>query len=71
MEGRRLKEDRWKAEGGKLSVIFSTHISRLRSFRLLLFLVSFLSFFPFSLLPSTFHLSCASEPDYGDAIVLG
>jgi peptide/nickel transport system substrate-binding protein len=71
VEGKRLKEDRWKAEGGRLSVIFSTHISQLQFFRLLLFLVFFFSLFPFSLPPPTSHFSFASEPDYGDAIVLG
>jgi len=66
VEGRRLK-----AKGSELNVISPAHLSRLQFIRLLLFLVSSLSLFPFSLLPSTFNLSFATEPDYGDAIVLG
>jgi peptide/nickel transport system substrate-binding protein len=66
VEGKRLK-----AEGSGLNVISPSHISRLQFFRLLLFSAPFLSLFPVSLPPSTFHLSFAAEPDYGDAIVLG
>jgi peptide/nickel transport system substrate-binding protein len=66
VEGKRLK-----AEVSGLSVISPSHFSQLRSFQLLLFLVFSLLLFPFHLPPSTFHLSFATEPDYGGAIVLG